>query len=776
MAAATRVRDGALATNVGDRRRSPRWAVAAVVAAVAVAAVGPAAPARAATPDQINKALERAKAHLYSKQKNGTWEDVPARDPKGGHDDTKGWQWGGLTAVATYALLAVGENPQSEKLKPAIDFLKKADVRGVYALGMRTQVWHLLPQTPELKQHINTDAKLLLAAVHKTGKAQAMFPYYGGHADKRVDHSVSQYGVLGLWAMEQAGYEVPTAFWSGVDAAWKKHQLPDGGWSYDFQSGKPEWDKTTHSMTAAGIATLFITQDYTRGTAGLDCRGNLANPNIDKGMKWMEDNFKAIADGTARHLPYTLYGVERIGVASGYKYFGGIDWYQQGANILVTKQSGNGAWDDHGTIPGTAFGILFLARGGAPVMFNKLQYDGDWNQRPRDAANVSQWAGRQSERDLNWQIVNLTASADELHDAPILYVAGDEPLKLKPEDQAKIKQYVEQGGLLLANADCGNGNFAGSVKKLGTDLFPDYEWRELPADHLIYTGQQFNRARWKTKMSVLGLSNGVRELMLLIPANDAGKAWQTRADRGREEFFQLAANVFQYAVDKTGALNKGTSYIAKPDPKVKPDRPLKVARIQYAGAWDPEPAGWRQLAVKLRNGKKVDLATEPVKLGTGKLKDFKIAHLTGVGKVKLDEAAKGELKEFVAKGGTLIVDAAGGDSEFATAAEELLKSTFPAAAKGLDEPLKPAHPIYAAPDGKVAAVQYRPYAQGKLLSDLSAPRIRGLEVDGRTAVFYSREDLSAGLVGQQMDGILGYTPDSATQLMTDILLHASKGK
>ena len=38
------------------------------------------------------------------------------------------------------------------------------------------------------------------------------------------------------------------------------------------------------------------------------------------------------------------------------------------------------------------------------------------------------------------------------------------------------------------------------------------------------------------------------------------------------------------------------------------------------------------------------------------------------------------------------------------------------------------------------------------------------------AVIFSREDLSAGLVGEPVDGITGYSPASATELMTNILL------
>jgi hypothetical protein len=35
---------------------------------------------------------------------------------------------------------------------------------------------------------------------------------------------------------------------------------------------------------------------------------------------------------------------------------------------------------------------------------------------------------------------------------------------------------------------------------------------------------------------------------------------------------------------------------------------------------------------------------------------------------------------------------------------------------------------------------------------------------------FSREDLSAGLVGQDFDGILGYTPETATRLMARQIL------
>ena len=57
------------------------------------------------------------------------------------------------------------------------------------------------------------------------------------------------------------------------------------------------------------------------------------------------------------------------------------------------------------------------------------------------------------------------------------------------------------------------------------------------------------------------MSNGVRELMILIPDADLGRAWQTESTKIREEAFQLAGNIFLYATGKENLEHKGDTYI-----------------------------------------------------------------------------------------------------------------------------------------------------------------------------------------------------------------------
>ena len=730
--------------------------------------------ARAATPQEVDATVKRAVDWLYSQQKDGTWERKPARDPALKGQDVAGGQWGGETALATYALLAAGESPQDERLAKAIEFLKKAELVGVYALALRAQVYLLLPSTPELKGLVVKDANTLKKFLKTKGDASGFFDYTDT-ATRSYSHSRGNYGVLGLWALEQAGVEIPIETWKIIEKGWISHQDASGGWTYQLKSAHP----LTPGMTAAGVASLFITQDYVNPGRGLNCTPSPQSPAIDKGLAWLVANFSKVATNEEydRDWPFpTIYAVERVGVASGLKYFGNIDWYQHGADWLIKKQNKNGSFAEKsksGDVSDTAFGVLFLARGRAPIVINKLDYSAGapegakvgWNVRPRDVARVVRWVGKSVERELQWQIVNLAAPAEELSDAPILYLAGKDEWTPTDEGKAKLKQFVESGGMLLVNADCMGKGFVASTRKLGTDLFPGYEFRELPADHPIYTEQQFHREKWKTKPAILGLSNGVRELMLVVPQADPAKAWQLGTVGGREEMWQLASNIILYAVDKRGLRARGETHLVKRDDKKKPDKTVSLARLEYAGNWDPEPGGWVRMANLMHNAG-IDLqvkAAKPTGLG-----DAKIVHITGTKSITIDAAGQVALKGVIDKGGTIVIDAAGGSSEFAASVEKLL----PLLAK---EPLKPvpaADALYSAGGQKLEGAKFRDYAQ-RVVGSAKDPKLQGVERNGRWIILYSREDLSAGLVGQAVDGIVGYDPATSTAIMSRIIHYAA---
>jgi hypothetical protein len=753
----------------------------AIVCVALLALTATASPAFAASPEQVQASLGRAKDCLYRAQRpDGLWE-YPGliRDAQGG-----------LTAIATYALLASGESPQNPRLAKAIAYLKQLKSNNVYVLGTRAQIWAYLGETREIKMLVNEDAEHLTSLIKGVGEARGLF-YYPQSAPDKYDHSISQYGVLGFWALQQDGAEIGMRVWDVMDEAWRRHQSPAGGWAYVTKGGGDEGDDTI-SMACAGVATLFITHDYIHAAEERGCNGNVYDANIDRGMKWITDNFAHIYNGKPgrdleAHL-YTLYGVERIGVAAGYKYFGSVNWFESGADYLAGHQNSDGSWGapneiwglNINNIPGTSFGILFLSNGNAPVVIDKLVYSslppgvgkkaapGWWNERPRDCFNLSHWTGAQTENLLRWNIVDLRMPLSELHEAPVLFIAGSMPVAFSDADIAKLRQFVEEGGLILANADCGNKTFSDSIKTACSKIFPRYEFRELPSNHPIYTREQFRAEKWKNKPKLLGLSNGVRELVLLSPDQDPSRVWQVPY-QGTIGPFGLGADIIEYAADKTSLRQKRRDWVVTADPRVRTNRSLRMARIEYDGNWDPEPGAWRRMAAINHNVDKVDLQIDVVKLGEGKLDPGvdKLATLTGTAAVRFTALQWNEIKSYAEAGGTILIDAAGGSGGFADAVDSGLHAAFGTAANSLAESIPRHDPIY--PPGLGDAPMYRPFARD-VVSTLTSPRLRAIKINGRTAVIFSREDLTNGLVGSDVDGVTGYTPEIATRIVGSIVL------
>ena len=153
--------------------------------------------------------------------------------------------------------------------------------------------------------------------------------------------------------------------------------------------------------------------------------------------------------------------------------------------------------------------------------------------------------------------------ADQLHEAPILCISGNEVLSFTDDEKNKLRTFVEQGGMILGTADCNSMVFSRSFEKLGTELFKKYEFRQLSPGHLIFTGEQYPAQKWKLHPRVMALSNGVREMMILLNSGDAGRVWQSD-NPVHPEFFELGTNIFLYSTERQNLRFRGEPYVVLP--------------------------------------------------------------------------------------------------------------------------------------------------------------------------------------------------------------------
>lgn len=793
-----------------------------VVAARDGAALQPGLPPpQTVTPDELTDqhirwAIDALKEGLYALQNNsGTWEYM-SPNPDESHLNV---HITGRSTLATLALLSAGESHQVPRLQPTIDFLATQKPNYTYTRSLRAHIWAQLPA--RYSAALARDAQWLLNTYdYNSGSWNYTdIPMTSGY-----DNSLTQYGVLGLWEAAKRDFEVPPKLWNRVEQQYLRTQLQNGAWNY-----RPQFSGARGSMTAAGLTCLYITQDYLHArefiTPGV--RDTVQQQAIQRGLNWLDENFTAnFHPGMSDPLPdryffYYLYGIERVGLASGWRRFGEHDWFREGAAAIINRLC-DPVYDDAGrgslvgfrmrprfaTTGGVeppvvqmSFGLMFLSRGRVPVAINKLQ-DASiaWNNRPRDAANFTRWLSDEIEQPLNWQILDVHRPLEEWFSAPWVYLTGHEALpwveahrsalderayRLKNEQRPlddetiveRLKRYLESGGLLLTNADAKSRAFTDSVRLLGREMFPDYEWRTLPDDHWAYTLS----FPVEDREELLGLSNGVRELMIHDPRGDIGEPLQVNAFNTDRSAFETLANLYAYTSERglTRARLDRPLTLAEETESRTGLRPVTVARGVYNGRWNPEPLADDILARELARRRGLAISYVDIPLADfaagGNGAGAAVLWIRGVDDHAFSDADLEGLRSYIEAGGVILFENVGGVTNFGRQAEDAVAKIIPTARFRRAT----RHRLMTGADlsnGRgTTEVSYRLFSLEKFGSRERRPRVRMLVTPaGESRVFVSREDLTHALLDQPCWGISGYVRDDAIAILGNLFEFAAE--
>lgn len=664
--------------------------------------------------------------------------------------------------LCVYSLLQCNDAIADPRLSPTSPFMQgvlAAMIRAhmdakdeIYGRSLRANALALV-DLPADREALEKDV-IWLGRAERLGAYDYGMPTTPPNQPIDWDNSNSQYGVLGVWAGAEVGMPIPTYYWQAVQKHWEDCQLSDG--SFEYKPG--QGGKLT--MTVAGVASLCIAHDYLSGSSatGVESR-SLA---LVRALNWLEtgDNAVTIDPRGPHFAAYGLYGVARAGLASGYKFFGKHDWYTELARDPLKKQADDGSINDDPI--DTAFTLLFLARGLHPVFFNKLAVDGVVMNHPRDVANLARYASRELEHTFNAQIVPASHDWLDWTDSPVLYLAGATAPVISDHQCDQIRDFVQAGGILFTNADHGSDVFNRFADQLAQRLFPQYPFKQLPTDHPLYSAL----FRLNPAPPLKAVSNGARLLMVHSPI-DAARSWDFHDWSLVTPAYQLGVNIFLYEAGTRDFRNRlDTNYV--PAPTDTPALTLPLARLRYAGNWDPEPYAWTRFAHQFQwqTGFAVDV--RPIDVKSLTLASAPVAALTGVDPQQFTADELVALREYVQRGGVLLIDSCGGGPGFASAQQALLTAAFPEAQPAL---LDPTHPLLA---GAGDCMNPLPHVASRTVgSSLQAP---GILRFGRGHVIVTPADLTCGLLDTDTMGIKGYRPEYAESFVKNLMLWVWNGQ
>ena len=690
----------------------------------------------------------------------------------------------GNHALVCWAMLAGGESFQDPRLFRRINWVLTSDTPYAFDRSMRLQMLAQMP-TDQWRRWIDRDTDWILGALSNKGNWPNK--YIGESNDTWGNHASGAYGVLGLWAAEQSGANVPLSAWRAVDAHWRKtqQQTPDGepaGWAvnmFNVDRGEEQDDnddeenafqnRVSGPMTAAGVATLTLTERYIYGPERTNPDEQNVSKSLRKGIDWLDNRFALDNSDPSADWFYYMWTMQRVGQATGYRTFNGVDWFREvTAEILNRQDDETGLWTDpsgqQGPLVSTGFALLYLSNSYAPLAVSKIRFDGEWNNRPHDIWNFVEHASDQYEVRTSWQIVELDQPVYQLIESPMLFLATDEGFELSTEEVDQLRAYIDAGGMLVLNPDQPGAEVARSFKNLTQTLYPDLQMQDVSTDHPIYSVHQKLRPNVRMKM----MSNGIRPLIVQF-TRDIGEGLQ-KNEVGRSESFVALSNLYLYTIGLNPRRTRLDSDYLVPGTDVQTVNTIKVARLTHNGQHNPEPAALPQLKAMMRrqHATNVQLST----VAPNELSDQRVAFLTTLGDAELTDTQADSIRRWLENGGTLWVDAAGGAKNAAENARSLVRKIMPDAAP---TPLQSLSPIISGRglhDGyNNRRIQYRYYALREM-GPVTSPRLQTIRINDRPAIIYSPEDITAGLAGAEHWGVFGYTIRSARRLVANSLMHA----
>jgi hypothetical protein len=117
----------------------------------------------------------------------------------------------------------------------------------------------------------------------------------------------------------------------------------------------------------------------------------------------------------------------------------------------------------------------------------KLQHGGGSDDAPAALSNLLTVMAQQLQFPVQTRRILLPATSPELADYPIAFMQGRSGFQWSDEERIAIGQFIENGGVLIADAICGSEAFAAAFRREMELIFPDQPLRRIPTDHPMFT-------------------------------------------------------------------------------------------------------------------------------------------------------------------------------------------------------------------------------------------------------------------------------------------------
>jgi len=121
------------------------------------------------------------------------------------------------------------------------------------------------------------------------------------------------------------------------------------------------------------------------------------------------------------------------------------------------------------------------------LLFGQVVHDGDWDPHPSAVANLLKQAAASSTMNVQFKRVFVDLHKPEAFDHPVLYMTGHRDFSLDADEVKHLRNYLANGGILLADSCCGRAAFDKAFRREIRKVLPEDDLRPIAVRHPLFT-------------------------------------------------------------------------------------------------------------------------------------------------------------------------------------------------------------------------------------------------------------------------------------------------
>ena len=195
------------------------------------------------------------------------------------------------------------------------------------------------------------------------------------------------------------------------------------------------------------------------------------------------------------------------------------------------------------------------------VFVAQVIYDGEWKTRHAGLSVLLQQFNRRTDIPVKFGRQELKLSDAKIFDAPILYITGHETFRLSNAEVQNLREYLNKGGFLMAEACCGRRAFNAAFVREMKKVFPGRSLSPLPASSPLFA--------LPNKIKVVGITPGLSSQLggkttiapKLLGLEVNGQLAVIYSPYGMCGGWEMAQNPYALGYDDAGSLSLGENIL-----------------------------------------------------------------------------------------------------------------------------------------------------------------------------------------------------------------------